>query len=138
MIATADSLTNQILKINVQPLKKGSKGRHALEPEAIHDKRVATRRIRAALKTFKTLFPPRAKELSRDLQQLDRLLGKKRDLDVFLSFIFKTLDAKLTDFPKLAKQLAEAGKPILAIFKSTRFANLMKELEHLQPTKRYN
>lgn len=138
MISTADNLTSQILKINVDQLKKVSKGRRALDPESIHDMRVATRRLRAALKTFKTVFPSRAQELRKELQKLARLLGKKRDLDVFLAFIFKTLDAKLADFPQLAKQLAQAKKPILAIFKSARFANLMKELEHLQPTKSYN
>lgn len=130
-------IASTILKRQIRELKKG-KGRRTLGSEAVHNLRVATRRLRAALKTFKTHFPPHAIELRKELQKLAQFLGKKRDLDVFLAFILKTQHAKRGDFPKLAKQLAKYERQILTIFKSNSFDNLMKDLERLETVKRFN
>lgn len=133
---THQNLAGQILKKHVGVLKKGKK-RRTLDKEVVHDMRVATRRLRAALKTFKTVLPPRTNELGRELQKLGRLLGKRRDLDVFLDFI-KTLDGERSDFPKLVKKQAQAEKKILAMLKSTHFAHLLTDLENLQQRKSFN
>lgn len=127
---------SQILLDQVNELKKGTR-RRKLSPEAVHDMRVATRRLRAALKTFKKVYPPSAQEMRNELKQTARLLGKKRDLDVFLEFLIKSLDAKVGNFPQLAKQALKNQKEILAILKTVRFATLLKNLERLQPEESY-
>ena len=53
------------------------------DPEHLHDMRVATRRMRAALRLFEGALPPReTTRLRRELWTVGRLLGKVRDLDV--------------------------------------------------------
>jgi len=59
--------------------------RMGLDPEYLHDMRVATRRMRAALRVFRDALPARrAGALKRDLQWVARALGRVRDLDVYL------------------------------------------------------
>ncbi|MXY88778.1 MAG: CHAD domain-containing protein [Dehalococcoidia bacterium] len=50
--------------------------------EGVHQMRVATRRLRAALKTFRDILPPALAEERRELRWLGRSLGEARDLDV--------------------------------------------------------
>ncbi len=53
------------------------------DPEALHDMRVATRRLRAAVRIFAGGLPARLqKTMRQELQWLGRLLGPVRDLDV--------------------------------------------------------
>ena len=52
------------------------------EPEDLHDMRVATRRMRAALSLFAEVLPMRAQIFREELGWLGRLLGAVRDLDV--------------------------------------------------------
>jgi CHAD domain-containing protein len=55
-------------------------------PEAVHQARVATRRLRSDLKTFAVLFDPEPIEHLRDeLGWLGGLLGKVRDADILLA-----------------------------------------------------
>ena len=55
------------------------------DPEELHDMRVATRRLRAALSLFADLFPVRAQAFREELGWLGRTLGAVRDLDVQLA-----------------------------------------------------
>lgn len=51
--------------------------------ERVHDMRVATRRLRAALEVFAACFPrKRHKRLLREVKQLAAALGERRDPDV--------------------------------------------------------
>lgn len=51
--------------------------------EAVHDMRVATRRLRAVLEIFAPCFPPkRFKPVLRDVKALADALGERRDPDV--------------------------------------------------------
>jgi CHAD domain-containing protein/transposase-like protein len=53
--------------------------------EAIHDMRVATRRMRSAIQLFRPFFKANAiKPLNHALRDVARLLGEVRDLDVFM------------------------------------------------------
>ena len=52
------------------------------DPEELHDMRVATRRLRAALALFAEVLPVRAQVFREELGWLGRLLGAVRDLDV--------------------------------------------------------
>jgi len=54
------------------------------DPEALHDMRVAGRRMRAALGLFEPYLPKRGGSLRRELGRLGRILGAVRDLDVQL------------------------------------------------------
>ena len=52
------------------------------DPEELHDMRVATRRMRAAMKVFEGALPERAKWFREELRWLAGSLGAVRDLDV--------------------------------------------------------
>lgn len=54
------------------------------DPEALHQMRVSTRRLRAALALFDQALPARAPRLSAELGWLAAVLGAVRDLDVQL------------------------------------------------------
>ncbi len=59
--------------------------REGKDIEALHDMRVATRRMRAALRVFAPFYRRRAqRKLSKALRTAGRALGKVRDWDVFL------------------------------------------------------
>jgi CHAD domain-containing protein len=64
------------------------------EIESVHDMRVATRRMRAALRVFSEfLEADRAGALARDLRRVGRLLGGVRDMDVFRDKAQRYLDS---------------------------------------------
>jgi CHAD domain-containing protein len=54
------------------------------DPEQLHDMRVATRRLRAALKLYADALPKRSERYERDLRWVAGALGEVRDLDVHL------------------------------------------------------
>jgi CHAD domain-containing protein len=54
--------------------------------ERVHDMRVATRRLRAALEVFEPCFPERAyRQTLRDVKRLADALGERRDRDVAIA-----------------------------------------------------
>ncbi len=58
------------------------------DPEALHDLRVALRRLRAAVRVFAPTFPPRWREhLISEMHWLGQITGPVRDLDVQLARI---------------------------------------------------
>src|SRR5512133_2304092 len=59
------------------------------DPEALHDQRVAVRRLRALLRLVRRLddAPPELEELRGELEWLGDRLGSVRDLDVMLSHL---------------------------------------------------
>jgi CHAD domain-containing protein len=55
------------------------------QPDGVHDMRVATRRLRAALEMFATSFPHEAHSaVLADVKRLADVLGERRDCDVQL------------------------------------------------------
>jgi CHAD domain-containing protein len=61
--------------------------------EAVHDMRVATRRLRAAMEVFEPCLPP--KRYRKTLKRVKRLadaLGERRDRDVAIGFLEGFLD----------------------------------------------
>jgi CHAD domain-containing protein len=63
------------------------------EPESIHDMRVASRRIRSTLGTFRRLFDAeRARDLEDRLRDLGAQLGKARDSEVLLERLLAALE----------------------------------------------
>jgi inorganic triphosphatase YgiF len=73
------------------------------DPEYIHQMRVATRRLRAALRLFGPLLPDGfADPLLPPLRDLMQVLGRARDLDVLLTEIAEPVLQALPDEPRLA------------------------------------
>jgi len=74
--------------------------------ERVHDMRVATRRLRAALEVFAACFPPDAfKPALRDVKRLADALGARRDPDV-----------QLAALAKVAQAIGEAERPGVEAF----------------------
>lgn len=64
--------------------------RHADDPEYIHQMRVASRRLRAAMPIFQDCFPRKEyKQWLREIRRVTRALGEARDLDVQILFLEK-------------------------------------------------
>ncbi len=58
------------------------------KPENLHDMRVATRRLRAALEICEACFPPkRSRTALKRVKRLADALGERRDLDVEVEFL---------------------------------------------------
>lgn len=81
---TAREAARQVLARQLDRLRRNEPGTRAGEdPEALHDMRVATRRLRAAARIFEASLPARLRRgLRGELRWLARLLGPVRDLDV--------------------------------------------------------
>ncbi|MDX6227026.1 MAG: hypothetical protein QOI76_416 [Frankiales bacterium] len=63
-------------------------------PDAVHQMRVASRRLRSALRTFAPLFTGEShRELEQGLARLARVLGAERDAEVLLERMRSSLDA---------------------------------------------
>ncbi|MDP1653938.1 MAG: CHAD domain-containing protein [Rhodocyclaceae bacterium] len=73
------------------------------DPEYIHQMRVATRRLRAALRLFGPLLPADfSAPLLMPLRELMLMLGRTRDYDVLLAEIAEPVLRALPDEPRLA------------------------------------
>lgn len=74
------------------------------DPEGVHQARVATRRLRSDLRTFRTLLDAEwAGRLSDELRWLGDVFGAVRDADVLL----ERLDAKLPRLPEIDREPAK-------------------------------
>jgi CHAD domain-containing protein len=61
--------------------------REAKDDEAVHDLRVASRRLRSALSLFEPCIGRQAREWSTAIRKVTRRLGAARDLDVQIEFV---------------------------------------------------
>ena len=82
------------------------------DPEAIHQMRVATRRLRAALRVFADVLPPEAIELGGELKWLAGALGAVRDLDVQIQRLKEDVDA--------VQATPEAAGLVVCLFETRR------------------
>lgn len=110
-----------------------------LDPEYLHDLRVATRRLRSALRLFgPALGPRRAESLRVELAWIGRLLGAVRDLDVFIANL-RVQEVRLGESAPVASLLAReleerrvpAREALVSALSGRRFAALMRRLETL-------
>ena len=84
--STMGELAFAVLRRQLAVLRAKEPGtRLGEDPEELHDMRVATRRLRAALSLFAGVLPVRAQVFREELGWLGRLLGEVRDLDVQLA-----------------------------------------------------
>jgi CHAD domain-containing protein len=112
------------------------------DADAVHDMRVATRRLRSSLRTFApVLDPARVDGLDGELRWLAETLGKVRDLDVLadrLAAAVAELPAELVLGPvadrirqRLSAQAARAREELVAALDSGRVAELIGSLATL-------
>jgi CHAD domain-containing protein len=78
----------RILKRHLEQLMSRQYGLpHNTDAEYVHEMRVATRRLRAAMRIFRGGFADRFRQQTERLRALADLLGAARDADVFLQFL---------------------------------------------------
>jgi CHAD domain-containing protein len=108
--------------------------------EGVHDMRVATRRLRAALEVFEPCFPP--KRHRKALQKVKRLadaLGERRDADVEIALLESlTAEAAETDraalhtlIDELRVRQAEANEALAPYVAPKRLRKLRRRLKRL-------
>jgi triphosphatase len=99
------------------------------DPEKLHDMRVATRRLRAALKLYADALPKRAERYERDLRWVARALGEVRDLDVHLERLHEEASRNgevLEEVVALLRERrGEARRRMLEALDSNRYERLV-------------
>ena len=109
------------------------------EVERVHDMRVATRRLRAAMEVFEPCFP--RKRFRRALKQVKALadaLGERRDRDVAIEFLERFAEADPRDRARLAALVArlrdeqrQANETLAPFVAGGRLAKLRRRLDRL-------
>jgi triphosphatase len=105
--------------------------RHAPEPDAVHQMRVALRRLRAAITLFKTILSDDDRDnLRAELKWMADVLGEARDLDVYITKVLEPAQERhsndnayqrlLTDY---RKQREDAYQTVQETIASPRFIN---------------
>ena len=142
--------------VGQQTLKMRANVRGALDdldPEYLHDLRVAVRRLRSALRLLADVMGPRrCDSLRAELGWIGRILGAVRDLDVFVLNL-QAQAQRLAEASAIAGLLVEelrrqrgpARDTLVAALASRRFASLMGRLDALaaspaphRPRERHN
>ncbi|MBO0819883.1 MAG: CHAD domain-containing protein, partial [Nocardiopsaceae bacterium] len=109
------------------------------EPDAVHQMRVSTRRLRAALQSFPTIWPrPVTARLRAELRWLGRALGAARDTEVLSARLHDGLDdlpAELVLGPAKARltvhfapRAAAGRETVIEALDSPRYLELLGEL----------
>ena len=106
-------------------------------PDGVHKMRVATRRLRSALTTFKPLFDAEvARSLRRELKWLAAELGAARDAEVMRDRVAATVGAEHGDaaaqvVEELDRSYREAHDRVLAELDGERYHRLVEGLDAL-------
>ena len=105
------------------------------DPEELHDMRVATRRMRAAMKIFEKAMPARTRKFRDEFKRVAGALGEVRDLDVQLERLeLWVSEAAEQDREPLGalravleEQRTKKRKAMLRTLDSRRYARLVEE-----------
>jgi CHAD domain-containing protein len=112
--------------------------RRARDPEEVHRMRVAVRRLRAILRTSRSLFAEeRVQRLRRELEWLGSALGRVRDLDVLDAHLRSQLRSRPPGGPvprrgllrRLAADRDRAAAALRAALDGRRYARLLSRLD---------
>jgi CHAD domain-containing protein len=110
------------------------------EPEAVHKMRVATRRLRSTLKTFKDSFRPAdAEHLNPELRWIAQLLGDVRDGQVLEHKLLGNIEQEGPDFAPVADRIRDhleakvaQGREVLAReLNGRRYLSLLDAIDRL-------
>jgi triphosphatase len=137
---TTQAAVRKIVARQLRRLRLHDPGvRAGKDPEALHDMRVATRRLRAALRIFPAGSPARLQtRMSQELRWLGELLGGVRDLDVQLAKLDAFTAAAPAGFrpalgvlhAHLDGQRSRCRADMLAGLDTPRYFKLLVQLEH--------
>jgi len=121
-------------------LRATEPGVRAGDADAVHDMRVAARRLRSTLRTFRPLLDrDRTEPLRAELRWLGRLLGAARDDDVLAERLVTTVREEPPELVvgpvvsritrRLAADASQARTELLAGLDSARYADLLAALD---------
>src|SRR5205085_1488500 len=103
--------------------------------DAVHDMRVATRRLRAAISTFHEALPADFQRLRDELRWFGRVLGEVRDLDVHIQALHDEQwsapdagDGRQALIDKLRSQRDGARSRLVDALNSHRFEALVNDM----------
>lgn len=136
---TLAEATRKIIALHLRRLREHDPGtRLGEDPEALHDMRVATRRLGAAVRAFEPGISRQLRMyLGRELRWLGQFLGGVRDLDVQLSLLDRYRDTTAASYrdglarfrEHLEHQRAQRRTEMLAALDSQRYFRLLLQLE---------
>jgi CHAD domain-containing protein len=126
------NLACRYIIMQIRALKRHLRGsRLARDTEYVHQARVASRRLRAALRMFAECFPAGcAGRWRRQIRRLTRRLGAARDTDVQIIFLRKFI----ADLPHKSKKFKPGLRRLMLRFKQRRQAiqpKVVKALDRL-------
>lgn len=131
----ADSMAaagRKVLRVHFNQLTKNEAAvRAARDVDAVHDTRVATRRLRAALKVFGEAYRrKRTAPIRKGLQRTAKALGPSRDLDVLLLKTQAYLDT-------LPEEEREGLSPLIERWEASRTRARKNALKYLERRKHH-
>jgi CHAD domain-containing protein len=139
--ASFGSAARRVVKVRSKEVFKQADGVLDLEEvERVHDMRVATRRLRAALEVFEECFPrKRHRKALKKVKALADALGERRDLDVEIELLEglcgesasedrKALEALIEDLRARQRQANEDLAPFVT---AKRLKKLRRRLNKL-------
>jgi CHAD domain-containing protein len=140
--ASAAAVLTAYLQTQVARLGELEPKVRADEFDSVHQMRVTTRRLRAALRSFGTVIPRSAtSELAVELKWLGGLLGEARDGEVLPRHLLAGLEqvpVELLIGPVQARvqghfapRRASAREQVIAAFRTVRYAKLLANLDRL-------
>ena len=140
--SSAADVVTAYLKIQVAALRDLEPKVQADEYDSVHQMRVATRRLRATLRSFGQVIPrSRTEKVAADLKWLGGLLGAARDGEVVpahLAASLKPVPVELVIGPVQARiqghfspRRAAAREEAIKAFTTVRYAKLLADLDRL-------
>jgi len=136
---TLGDAARKIVALHLGRLREHDPGtRVGEDPEALHDMRVASRRLRAVVRAFEAGIPQQLQTyLDRELRWLGQVLGSVRDLDVHLGLLDQYRAAVPADHhdalapfrAHIEAERAQRRGEMLGVLESTRYFRLLVRLE---------
>ena len=131
----------RVVRVRTEEVFEGANGVLDLDDvEPVHDMRVATRRLRAALEVFEPCFP--GKRFRKALERVKALadaLGERRDRDVAIVFLEEVGDGVASDdraalaetIERLREEQRVANKALAPVVAPKRLKKLRRRLDKL-------
>src|SRR5580765_2819083 len=140
--ASAAEVVQAYLKVQVATLRSLEPKVRADEFDSVHQMRVATRRLRATLRSFGTVIPrPATEKVAGELKWLGGLLGEARDGEVLPRHLLASLETVPVEQligpvqarvqGHFAPLRASARERVIEAFGSVRYAKLLANLDQL-------
>lgn len=130
-----------VVAVRIDEVLEHAAGAERLDDlEPLHDLRVATRRLRAALEMFEPCFRrKRRKRATKRLKRLARALGERRDRDVAIEYLHGCLDAVAAEdrprleelIGRLRREQREANEKLVPLLEGKRLAKLRRRFAEL-------